>query len=75
MKNIVAIIQARMGSKRLPNKMMLFFQGHPVIEWVRFRVNQASLLDQVVFALPEITHCTRSSVITSASSLIMASRT
>jgi len=53
MKNIVAIIQARMGSKRLPNKMMLFFQGYPVIEWVRFRVNQASLLDQVVFALPD----------------------
>lgn len=52
-KRIVAIVQARMGSTRLPNKMMLHLHGYPVIEWVRSRVRQASLLDAVVFALPD----------------------
>ena len=37
------VIQARIGSKRLPCKMMLNLNGHPVIEWVVKRVQRSSL--------------------------------
>ena len=50
--NTVAIIQARMGSARLPNKMMLHLHGYPVCEWVYRRVRQSKSIDEVVFALP-----------------------
>lgn len=49
----VAIIQARMGSTRLPNKMMLWLCGFPIVGLVSFRVRQSQLLDKVVFALPD----------------------
>jgi spore coat polysaccharide biosynthesis protein SpsF len=48
----VAIVQARMGASRLPNKMLLHLHGLPVIEWVFRRVSMAKTLDAVVFALP-----------------------
>ena len=51
--NIVAIVQARMGSTRMPNKMMLFLNGFPIIEWVYQRVNKSKKLDQVIFAIPD----------------------
>ena len=50
---VVAIIQARMGASRLPNKMMLWLHGLPVVEWVFRRVSMANGVDQVVFALPD----------------------
>lgn len=50
---VIAIIQARMGSQRLANKMMLHLHGYPVVEWVYRRVLQASLLDEVICALPD----------------------
>jgi len=53
MGKTVAIIQARMGASRLPNKMMLHLHGYPVVEWVCRRVSQAHLLDCVVIALPD----------------------
>jgi spore coat polysaccharide biosynthesis protein SpsF len=49
----VAIIQARMGSTRLSNKMMLHLHGYPVCEWVYRRVQLAKSIDKVVFALPD----------------------
>ena len=51
--NAVIIVQARMGATRLPNKMMLWLHGYPVIEWVFRRVNQSRLAKQVIFALPD----------------------
>jgi len=48
----VAIIQARMGASRLPNKMLLHLHGYPIGEWVFRRVQQAEKIDQVIFALP-----------------------
>jgi spore coat polysaccharide biosynthesis protein SpsF len=48
----VAIIQARMGASRLPNKMLLHLHGYPICEWVSRRVQRAEIVDQVVFALP-----------------------
>ncbi len=52
-RNIVAIVQARMGASRLPNKMMLWLHGYPVIEWVRQRVRKATKIDTLVFAVPD----------------------
>ncbi len=53
MNRTVAIIQARMGSQRLPGKMMLWLNGYPVIEWVVRRTLNSSRLDDVVVAIPE----------------------
>ena len=50
---VVAIIQARMGAARLPNKMMLHLHGYPICEWVFRRVSSAKHIDKVVFALPD----------------------
>ena len=49
----VAIIQARMGATRLPNKMMLHLHGYPICEWVFRRVSSAKHIDNVIFALPD----------------------
>ena len=48
----IAIIQARIGSTRLPYKMMLSLHGKPIIEWVIKRVQKAMLLDDIVVAIP-----------------------
>jgi len=53
MSRTVALIQARMGSTRLPGKMMLWLHGHPVIEWVVRRTSAARRLDDVVVAIPD----------------------
>lgn len=47
---VVAIIQARMGSTRLPGKMMKSILGKPVIEYVFDRVRPSRLLDEVWLA-------------------------
>lgn len=49
-KNIVAIIQARMGSSRLPGKVLLPIAGVKMLEWVVRRTKRAKLIDQVVVA-------------------------
>jgi len=49
----VAIIQARVGSTRLPMKSLLTLRGHALIDWVVDRVSKASLLDDVVVACPD----------------------
>lgn len=60
---IVALIQARMGSTRLPNKVMKQINGVPMIELLLARLSQAKEVDQIVVAtsteknnLPLITH-------------------
>jgi len=52
-QKVVVIVQARMGASRLPNKMMLWLHGLPVIEWVRSRLSRAMMIDEVVFAIPD----------------------
>lgn len=47
---IIGIIQARMGSERLPNKMSLNLDGSPIIEWVISRIKQSKLIDKFVLA-------------------------
>lgn len=46
----VAIIQARMGSKRLPGKMMLDLAGQPVLKVIVDRVRAAKRVNQVIVA-------------------------
>ena len=45
---VVALVQARMGSKRFPGKMFEMLGDHPLIEWVLLRTSKAELIDQVV---------------------------
>jgi spore coat polysaccharide biosynthesis protein SpsF (cytidylyltransferase family) len=47
---VLAIIQARMGSKRLPGKVMLPLGGKPVLEHVIERVARARKVNEVVVA-------------------------
>jgi len=52
-KKIVAIIQARMTSTRLPKKIMLDLCGKPLLWHVIERVKQAKLIDSIVLAIPD----------------------
>ncbi|MDW7726681.1 MAG: glycosyltransferase family protein [Candidatus Methanoperedens sp.] len=49
---VVAIIQARMGSTRLPGKIMKEILGKPVILWDLDRVSLSKLIDEIVVAIP-----------------------
>lgn len=46
----VAIVQARMGSTRLPNKVMKLICGVPMIELLLMRLAKAKTIDQIVIA-------------------------
>ncbi|WP_353047476.1 glycosyltransferase family protein [Exiguobacterium sp. s131] len=46
----VAIIQARMGSTRLPGKVLMKLQGRTVLDHVITRVKQAKLIDEIIVA-------------------------
>lgn len=48
--NIIAIIQARMGSSRLPGKVLAEIHGMPMIAWVVERARKAKLVNAVVVA-------------------------
>lgn len=47
---IVALVQARMGSSRLPNKVMKMINGIPMIELLLARLSLAKEVDQIVIA-------------------------
>jgi spore coat polysaccharide biosynthesis protein SpsF len=49
-KRVVAIIQARMTSSRLPGKVLLDLCGEPVLGWVVERARRAHSLDEVMVA-------------------------
>lgn len=46
----LAIVQARMGSTRLPQKVMMPIRGVPLIEWLLRRLSRCTQLDQIVVA-------------------------
>lgn len=50
---VVAIVQARLGSTRLPLKSLLCLRGYPIVDWVAERLSKAKELDQVLFAIPD----------------------
>lgn len=47
---VVAIIQARMNSTRLPKKVLTSIAGRPMVEWVALRAMWANTVDEVVIA-------------------------
>ncbi len=47
---VVAIIQARMGSTRLPNKVMMGINHTPMIELLIKRLSKSKRIDQIVLA-------------------------
>ena len=47
----IAIVQARVGSMRLPNKVMKTIIGTPMIEILLKRLNKSKLVDQIVHVL------------------------
>jgi len=49
---IVAIIQARMGSTRLPGKSIMEIAGKPLLEYVLMRVSRAETLHGIILAIP-----------------------
>ena len=52
-KNIVTIVQARVGSTRLPNKINLDLWGKTVLQRVINRVAKARWVNTVVLAMPD----------------------
>jgi spore coat polysaccharide biosynthesis protein SpsF len=48
--HIVSVIQARMGSTRLPGKVMRKVAGHPMIDWVVGRARRIPKVEKVVVA-------------------------
>jgi len=47
---ITAIIQARMGSTRLPGKVMMCVNNRPLLDYMIERVNRCQAVDQVIIA-------------------------
>ncbi len=49
-KNVVAIIQARMSSSRLPGKILMPLAGRPLLAFMIERVKRAQLVDHIIVA-------------------------
>jgi len=47
---VIAIIQARMGSTRLPGKVMLTVNGRPIIDYMIERLRMVSSIDKIIIA-------------------------
>lgn len=52
-KRVVLIIQARMGSSRLPGKSMMDLAGAPLVGRILERVKRCKRLDEIVLAVPD----------------------
>ena len=52
-KRVVLIIQARMGSTRLPGKSMMDLAGAPLVARILERVKRCTRIDEIVLAIPD----------------------
>jgi spore coat polysaccharide biosynthesis protein SpsF len=52
-KRVILIIQARMGSTRLPGKSMMDLAGAPLVGRILERVKRCTRLDDIVLAIPD----------------------
>ena len=48
--NVLAVVQARMGSTRLPGKVLMEAGGKPLIEILLHRLSQSKMIDKIVLA-------------------------
>ena len=46
-KKIIAVIPARSGSKRLPNKNIKTFNGHPLLYWSIAAAKKVKIIDEI----------------------------
>ncbi|MDO5484131.1 MAG: NTP transferase domain-containing protein [Desulfovibrionaceae bacterium] len=53
MPRCIAVIQARLGSSRLPLKSLLCLRGLPLIDWVTTRLGASRRLDGLMVAVPD----------------------
>ena len=51
-RKIIAIVQARLTSKRFPNKVINKIGDFTIIELIYKRLKRARLVNQIVFAIP-----------------------
>ena len=49
---IVAVVQARIGSSRLPGKVLMSIAGKPMLQRVVERVQVSNLIENIVLAIP-----------------------
>jgi len=49
----VAVVQARLGSKRFPKKSMALLKGVPLVYWVNYRIKKSKYIDDIIFAIPD----------------------
>ena len=54
--SIIAIVQARMGSTRLPGKVMKDLAGKPMLLRVLTRISAARILQKIVVAISQSTY-------------------
>ena len=52
-KKIIAIVQARLSSSRLPNKVIEKINSETVTEIIFKRLKCSKLLDDIIFAIPK----------------------
>lgn len=52
-KRVVLVIQARMGSTRLPGKSMMDLTGAPLVGRILERVKRCRRIDEIVLAIPD----------------------
>ena len=50
---VLAVIQARLGSTRLPNKVLADLNGVPALEFLLRRISRSIRISQIVLAIPE----------------------
>ena len=50
-RSIVAIVQARMGSKRIPGKVLMDIAGKPMVRFIIDRLQISQFIDNVVLAI------------------------
>ena len=50
---VILILQARMGSVRLPGKSMMDLAGEPLVGRILERVKRCTKLDDIVLAIPD----------------------
>ena len=55
MQRAVLIIQARMGSSRLPGKSMMDLAGQPLLARIIDRVKRCQKIDEIILAVPDST--------------------